>query len=264
MVRENQNPNNYRSDLTSNNLSTNSTSNTAIINNLQNRLYDNLTWNRTSPSLQKIALLQGIPFTIFSYAAGIFRSNNRFNLYGLIDLFTYISRLNILGSINIRNDITFTFLNEKKILDGFLATHDSGIFGSALNIFMNKLDFEIMDSIINKPTSQIVFEQNNNNIYEISYNTISKIQPSSMISPEYFITNNSDSMIILNEEKLRDNKSIIFGGIDYEQIAIILDNIPIYPNIDEKGYDTFLYDSYIFHYYIESNFNDLRSIYQNI
>lgn len=262
MVKENQNPINYRPDLTSNNLSTNSTSNTAIINNLQNRLYDNLSWDTTSPALQKIALLQGIPFTIFSYAAGIFRSNNRFNLYGLIDLFTYISRLNILGSINIRNDITFTFLNEKKILDGFLATHNSGIYGSALNIFMNKLDFEIMDSILHKPVSQIVSEQNNNKIYEISYNTISKIQPSSMISPDYFKKHESEEKIILDEQKLKDNKSIIFGGIDYEQISIILDNIPLFPNIEDKGFDSFFYDNYIFHYYIESNFDELKLIYE--
>ena len=262
MVKENQNPINYRQDLTSNNLSTNSTSNTAIINNLQNRLYDNLSWDTTSPALQKIALLQGIPFTIFSYAAGIFRSNNRFNLYGLIDLFTYISRLNILGSINIRNDITFTFLNEKKILDGFLSTHDSGIYGSALNIFMNKLDFEIMDSILHKPASQIVSEQNNNKIYEISYNTISKIQPSSMISPDYFKKHETEEKIILDEQKIKDNKSIIFGGIDYEQISIILDNIPLFPNIEDKGFDSFCYDNYIFHYYIESNFDELKIIYQ--
>ena len=63
-----------------------------------------------------------------------------------------------------------------------------------------------MDSILLKPVSQIVMEQNNNKIYEISYNKISKIQPSSMISPSYFKKVDNEEKIILNEQKLKDNK----------------------------------------------------------
>ena len=69
---------------------------TSILINHEQRLFSNRTWDTTSDALKKISLLQGIPITVFSYAAGLFRSNNKYNLFGLIDIFTYISRLNIL------------------------------------------------------------------------------------------------------------------------------------------------------------------------
>lgn len=243
------------------NLNTTNTSITSLIDNIQTRLYDNLSWKTTAPELKRMSLLQGMPFTIFSYAAGIFRSNNRFNLFGLIDIFTYISRLNILGSLNIRNDVTFTFLNEKKILDGYLATFNNGIYGSALNIFMNSLDFDLMDGIIDKPNSIILSENNNNLIYDISYDIRCKIQPSSMASPNYYKVDSVNNKVILDELKLVKYKSIIYGGIDYEQIGIVLDSISLFPNIDDKGVDSFIYDKYVFDYYIESNYSELQNIY---
>ena len=228
------------------------------LENINSRLYSNKVWNDTAPSLKKMSLLQGIPFTIYSYAAGIFRSNNRFSLFGIIDFFTYISRLNILGSLNIRPDITFTFLNEKKILDGYLATYNNGIFGSALNIFMNNFDFNTMDEIIDKDSDTIIKE--NDSSYDISYNIISKISTNSMSSPNYFKLNKNEDNILLDEKKLKDYKSIIYGGIDYEQIAVILNNISSFPNIEEKGIDSFTFDKYIFHYFIELNFESIEKI----
>lgn len=230
------------------------------ISNLNRRIYNNTEWNNTAPVIKRTSLLQGLPFTIYSYAAGIFRSNNRFNLFGLIDSLTYISRLNILGALNIRPDITFTFLNEKKILDNYLATYNNGLFGSALNIFMNPNDFITMDNIIDKNSSTIVTENFDDSTYGISYNLISKISVNSLSSPTYFKLNPTKDKIMLNEVKLRKYNSIIFGGIDYEQISIIINNISMFPNLDDKGADGFLLEKYIFHYYIDLNFDSIREI----
>jgi hypothetical protein len=237
--------NNKSIDPTTNSISTN-------LINIHARLYDNSTWENTSAALKKMALLQGLPFVIYSYAAGIFKSNNRFNLYGLIDLFTYASRLNILGALNINHDITFTFLNEKKISDSYIATYTNGIFGSALNIFMNPIDFNTMDEIIDKNVGS-----------NIVYNSINKISMDAMASPKYFQLNTLGdiSTVQLNEFVFTKYKSIIYGGIDYEQIAIILNNIPNYCNIDDKGPDGFTFPIYIFHYYIELYFDELKDIY---
>lgn len=223
-------------------------------------LYSNQDWDNCNPVIKNISLLQGIPFTIFSYAAGIFRSNNRYNLFGLIDLFTYVSRMNLLGSLNIRPDITFTFLNEKKILDGYISTYKNGLFGSALNIFMNQNDFQAMDGIIDKGSEKIIQENNNDNAYDVSYDLISKISINSLSSPEYFKEDICKNKLILDEEKLDKYKSIIYGGIDYEQIAVILNNLTTFPNIDDKGPDAFLLPKFIFHYYIDFNFDNINNI----
>ena len=232
------------------------------IANLNDRIYNNTKWNNAAPVIKRISLLQGLPFTIYSYAAGIFRSNNRFNLFGLIDLYTYISRLNILGSLNIRPDITFTFLDEKKIIDNYIATYNNGLFGSALNIFMNPNDFLTMDNIIDKTNSVIIQENYNDYAYDVSYDKISKISINSLSSPKYFKEDIliPPTKIILDTPKLNVYNSIIYGGIDYEQIAVIINNIGNYPNIDDKGFDGFLLEKYIFHYYVDFNFDKIKEI----
>ena len=168
------------------------------ISNLDNRIYNNTSWSNTAPVIKKMSLLQGIPFTIYSYAAGIFGSNNRFNLFGLIDCLNYISRLNILGSLNIRSDITFTFLNEKNIINNYLSTYNNGLFGSALNIFMNPIDFLTMDEIIDKSSNAIVLDNYDN--YDVSYNEISKLSINSLSSPYYFRINEDKDKVILDEK----------------------------------------------------------------
>lgn len=232
------------------------------ISNLNDRIYNNTKWNNAAPVIKRISLLQGLPFTIYSYAAGVFRSNNRFNLFGLIDLYTYISRLNILGSLNIRPDITFTFLDEKKIIDNYIATYNNGLFGSALNIFMNPNDFLTMDNIIDKTNSVIIQENYNDYSYDVSYDKISKISINSLSSPKYFKENtlSPPTKITLDKEELSKYNSIIYGGIDYEQIAVIINNIGNYPNIDDKGLDSFLLEKYIFHYYVDLNFDKIKEI----
>ena len=217
---------------------------------------------------KRMALLQGLPFTIFSYAAGIFRSNNKYNLFGLIDLLTYISRLNILGSINIRPDITFTFLNEQKILDGYIATYNNGILGSALNIFMHPNDFLTMDEIIDKTYNELnkITEIDNVLYKNIQNNLRAKISINSLSSPKYFKLNSKNDGIHLDEELLKKYKSIIYGGIDYEQFEIILNNISSFANDLGRGVDMFIAPKFIFHYYIDFNYEELEKIayiYQN-
>lgn len=217
---------------------------------------------------KRMALLQGLPLTIFSYAAGIFRSNNKYNLFGLIDLLTYVSRLNILGSINIRPDITFTFLNEQKILDGYIATYNNGILGSALNIFMHPNDFLTMDEITDKSNDELnKIAEIDNTLYEnIKNNLRAKISINSLSSPKYFLLNDNKDGIHLNEIMLKKYKSIIYGGTDYEQFEIILNNISSFPNDSGKGVDIFTAPKFIFHYYIDLNYEELEKIayiYQN-
>lgn len=218
---------------------------TSVLINHEQRLFSNRSWDTTSDALKKISLLQGVPITVFSYAAGLFRSNNKYNLFGLIDIFTYISRLNILSSINVRPDITFTFLNSDNIKDSYVSTYRNGLLGCALNIFMNPIDFETMDNVIDVSNQ------------DPSYNEISKITVSSMNNPKYFktSTNNGEKIVMLHEEKINLYKSIVYGGIDYEQIAVIMNNINSYPDLNVNGPDSFKFNKIIFHYYIESNWN---------
>ena len=230
----------------------------SVLDNIQNRTFDNTSWLTTSAAMKKISLLQGLPVTIYSYAAGIFRSNNKFNLFGLIDFFTYISRLNILSTLNVRPDTTYTFLNDQNIIDSYIATHDCGLFGSAINIFMNPIDFITMDNIIDGTSTNLVNNKLNDDSYDISYDLISKITVNSLNSPKYYKIDNS--MIILDENKIRKYKSIIYGGIDYEQIALIIENINSYVNVDYGGPDSFMRNKGIFHYYIESQFTILENI----
>ena len=229
-----------------------------IIQKLKAKVFDNTIWYNTSKALKRISLLQGLPITIFSYAAGIFKSNNRFSLYGIRDLFRYISRLNILGTINIREDIVFTFLNRIKIIEGFMATYDSGLFGCAINVFMNPIDFIKMDSIIDTSNENLRTTFNNTDILDTSFDIITKINPESMAPPYYFTTDSCDN-IMLDIEKIYKYKSIIYGGIDYEQFSVLLSNIN---KIDTKK-NVYLINepNHVFHYYIEPNNNAIKKLY---
>ena len=128
-----------------------------ILKNFKSRIFSNTEWSDTSDGIKNISLLQGLPITIYSYAAGLYRSNNKYNLFGLIDFFTYISRLNILSSINIRPDITFTFLNQENIINSYIATYKNGLLGSALNIFMNPIDNNNIDICKNIIYNNIIY-----------------------------------------------------------------------------------------------------------
>tara|TARA_B110001452_G_C15240623_1_gene429552 strand:+ start:1843 stop:4812 length:2970 start_codon:yes stop_codon:yes gene_type:complete len=247
-------------ELDQSNIPSNFKSDQDNLSNHENTIYDNTIWEKTSNALKRMSLLQGLPLTLYSYAAGIFRSNSKFGLYGIIDLFTYVSRKNILGSINLRPDITFTFLNKKNIIDNYISTYNNGLFGSALNVFMNYIDFNTMDNII---------DNSNNNLdtnSEISFNLISKLSVNSLTNPDYYKIDNKNKCVLLNENKILKNTSIIYGGPDYEQIACILNIIPNYnsDNITDTLPDTFLNSTIIFHYYIEPNYDKIISISNNL
>ena len=117
------------------------------INKYEDIIYDNSTWEKTSEPIKNISLLQGLPTTIYSYAAGLFKSNNKYSLFGILDFFSYISKKNILGSLNLRSDSIYTFLNKQNILRGYISTYKNGLFGSSINIFLNNNDFFPLPSL---------------------------------------------------------------------------------------------------------------------
>ena len=225
-------------------------------NNYENIIYDNSSWEKTSEPIQNLSLLQGLPVTIYSYAAGLLKSNNKYNLFGIVDFFSYISKKNILGALNLGADSIFTFLNKQNILKGYISTYKNGLFGSAMNIFLNSNDFNIMDSLIT---------DNSNDDLNV-YNNISKLNINGLTHPKYYKLDSSNSCVILNEENLITYKSLIYGGCEFEQIAIILESLPNY-NTDNHLItlpDTFLNHTIIFQYYIEPQYAKIISISNNL
>jgi len=230
------------------------------INNYENIIYDNSTWEKTSEPMKNMSLLQGLPLTIYSYAAGLLKSNNKYNLFGILDFFSYISKKNILGALNLRDDTIFTFLNKQNIIKGYIATYKNGLFGSAMNIFLNNNDFNSMDAVISENNN------NNNNNNTNVYNNISKLNINGLTHPNYYKLDISNSCIILNEENLIINKSLIYGGCEFEQLAVILESLPNY-NTDNHLItlpDTFLNHTIIFQYYIEPQYDKIISISNNL
>lgn len=245
----------YKSDSTNPVKNILSTSVSDVLQNHENRIFDNLTWATTSPAIKKISLLQGIPVTIYSYAAGIFRSNNKYNVFGLVDVLTYISRINVLSSLNIRPDLTFTFLNKRNIMNSYLATYKNGLLGSAINLIMNPIDFRTYDKIIDNSQNSLIDTQ-----YDVSFDLIAKIGQNSLSSPEYFRLDNINNKLVLNQSRIKKYKSIIYGGIDYEIIANIINFIPVYNDFNLHGPDTFTEEKGIFYYYIDNNITTYKNI----
>ena len=231
------------------------------INNYENIIYDNSSWEKTSEPIQNMSLLQGLPVTIYSYAAGLLKSNNKYNLFGILDFFSYISKKNILGALNLCYDTIFTFLNKQNIIKGYVSTYKNGLFGSAINVFLNNNDFNIMDSLITDNNTN-----NNANNNANVYNNISKLNINGLTHPKYYKLDISNSCVILNEENLITYKSLIYGGCEFEQLAIILESLPNY-NTDNHLItlpDTFLNHTIIFQYYIEPQYAKIISISNNL
>ena len=64
-----------------------------------------------------------------------------------------------------------------------------------------------MDSIISENTYT---SNNETNIY----NNICKLTSNGLSHPKYYKLDNSNNCVILNEDKLLSNKSVIYGGVE--------------------------------------------------
>ena len=225
--------------------------------------WETKTWPSLPSHVQRLAIQYGIPVNIFSCAAGSWQAKSKYTQFGIEDLITYCNRKNLLGTLNIKPDITFTFFNKFNIIDSYLATYQAGLLGPAINIFMNSIDFNIMDNIIDNKslsdkTDQNYIDQNDYNIDlgEVNFNEIYKLGVPSMTRPSYFKIAEDTSNVILNSEQLYKYKSIIYGGIEYEQIAIAIE--AIYQNRNDYDRSTLSYlesKRAVLMYYVDPNYN---------
>ena len=228
-------------------------------------IWQDILWKDIPQNIQRLAIQYGIPINIFSSAAGTWQAKSKFTQFGLEDLITYANRKNLLGTLNIRPDITFTFLNKSAIIDSYMATYQAGLLGPTLNVFINSIDFNYMDNIIdNKDISDVTHidyidpDDYNIDLNDISFTEVYKMGVPSMTRPSYFdVSNiNDTSMVILDKVKLNKYKSIIYGGIEYEQIAIALEAIYQNRNDFEKSELSYL-DSKrtVLFYYVDPNYH---------